>query len=282
MTDQKIAVITGSTGGIGSAIASQLASEGWALVLVNRNGDKAAAQRDALDGASVTLIEADLMDVAQIKRAAAEILEQHPRIDALYNNSGVLTSQRVMSTQGHESNYAVNVLAPFVMATSLLPGLSRSDTSGLSMVVNTTSSVQSSVKNVDVATLSDPAEIGGLSGAYATSKLALTAWGSAMAPALKADGILLRSVDPGPVRTPMTRNNDAMPGFLRLIAPLIFKAPEKQALKMIDAANPESFGGRTGTYISDGKEKPLPKRANDPALQSALIKKLSEDADAAG
>jgi NAD(P)-dependent dehydrogenase (short-subunit alcohol dehydrogenase family) len=281
MTDKKIAVITGSTGGIGSAIASQLASEGWALVLVNRNKAKAETQKDALGGTSVTLIEADLMDIAQIKRAGAEILELHPRIDALYNNSGVLTSQRVMSKEGHESNYAVNVLAPYMMVQALRPGLSRPEGPGCSMVVNTTSSVQSSVKKVDVEALSEPVEIGGLTGAYATSKLALTTAGSAMASALKGDGILLRSVDPGPVRTPMTRNNDAMPGFLRLIAMLIFKAPEKQARKMIDAANPESYGGRTGIYISDGKEKPLPKLANDPALQAALMKKLSEDAKGA-
>ncbi|MEL7013143.1 MAG: SDR family NAD(P)-dependent oxidoreductase [Pseudomonadota bacterium] len=281
MPDQKVAVITGSTGGIGSAIASQLAAEGWALILVNRNKTKAETQMDALGGTSVTLIEADLMDIAQIKRAGAEILERHPRIDALYNNSGVLTSQRVMSKQGHESNYAVNVLAPYIMVQALRQGLSRPEGSGRSMVVNTTSSAQSSVKSLDVSALSDPAEIGGLMGAYAASKLALTTVGSAMALALKDDGILLRSVDPGPVRTPMTRNNDAMPGFLRLIAPLIFKAPDKQARKMIDAANPERYGGRTGIYISDGKEKPLPKLANDPALQAALMKKLSEDAKGA-
>ncbi|MEM8870092.1 MAG: SDR family NAD(P)-dependent oxidoreductase [Pseudomonadota bacterium] len=275
MTDQKIAVITGSTGGIGGAIASHLAEAGWALVLVNRNKAKAEAQRDALGGASVTLIEADLMDVAQIKHATEEILEQHPNIDALYNNSGVLTSQRVISEQGHESNYAVNVLAPYVMLQALRPGLARASQA---MVINTTSSVQSSVKALDVTALSDPAEIGGLSGAYAASKLALTTAGSAMAPDLKADGVLLRSVDPGPVRTPMTRNNDAMPGFLRLIAPLIFKAPEKQAGKMVKAAKPESYGGRTGIYISDGKEKPLPKLANDPAIQAAVMKKLAEDA----
>ncbi|MEM6941911.1 MAG: SDR family NAD(P)-dependent oxidoreductase [Pseudomonadota bacterium] len=277
MNDQKIAVVTGSTGGIGSAIASQLAEAGWALVLVNRNTGKAEAQRRSLADASVTLIEADFMDVVQVKRAAADILAKHPRIDALYNNSGVLTSQRVTSVQGHEAHYAVNALAPYVLLQALRAGLSRPDGADRSMVVNTTSSVQTSVKTLDIEALSDPAEIGGLSGAYARSKLALT--GSALGDALKEDGILLRSVDPGPVRTPMTRNNDAMPGFLRLLAPLLFKAPQKQAKKMIEAAKPENHGGRTGIYISDGKEKPLPKRSTDPALQAALMKKLAEDAE---
>ena len=42
MSDRKIAVITGSTGGIGSAIADQLAAGGLDLVLVNRNAEKAS------------------------------------------------------------------------------------------------------------------------------------------------------------------------------------------------------------------------------------------------
>ena len=51
MADQKLAVITGSTGGIGSAIARQLAEDGWSLVLVNRTQSKAEAQRASLGDA---------------------------------------------------------------------------------------------------------------------------------------------------------------------------------------------------------------------------------------
>ena len=93
MLDRKIAVITGSTGGIGSAIADQLAAGGWDLVLVNRSAEKASQQKTDLNTAhpeaKVDLVQADLMDTDQIKRAAREILAIHSSIDALYNNSGV-------------------------------------------------------------------------------------------------------------------------------------------------------------------------------------------------
>jgi NAD(P)-dependent dehydrogenase (short-subunit alcohol dehydrogenase family) len=219
------------------------------------------------------------MDVPQIKRAATKILAAHPRIDALYNNSGVLTSQRVMSIQGHESNYAVNVLAPYVLLEALRPGLTRAG--GQAMILNTTSSAQSSAKALDVAALSNPPEIGGLMGAYATSKLALTTMGAAMATGLQDDGILLRSVDPGAVLTPMTRTSDGMPWVLKLLAPFFFKTPETQARKMVNAAKPDAYGGRTGIYITDGKERPRPKLAGDTALQAALLDKLAADAAAA-
>ena len=97
-----------------------------------------------------------------------------------------------------------------------------------------------------------------------------------------ADGIRLRSVCPGAVQTPMTQTSDAMPWFLKLLVPLLFKKPETQARKMVAAARPDSYDGRTGIYITDGKEKPLPKLAQDPKIQSALLAKLERDATPRG
>ena len=282
MSDRKVAVITGSTGGIGGAIAEQLAAGGWDLVLVNRSAEKASQQKTDLNNAhpeaKVDLVQADLMDTDQIKRAAREILAIHSSIDALYNNSGVLTSQRVMSAQGHESNYAVNTLAPYVMLECLRPALKRTGGTPKSMIVNTTSAAHNAAKSLDVDMLSDPADIGGLTGVYATTKLALTTMGTALAPALEQDGIMVRSVCPGAVATPMTKTSDAMPGILKFFVPLLFNKPEKQAGKMINAAKPDSFGGRTGIYITNGKEKTAPKLAIDAGVQASLMKKLSVDA----
>ncbi|MEM6889867.1 MAG: SDR family NAD(P)-dependent oxidoreductase [Pseudomonadota bacterium] len=282
MSHAKVAVITGSTGGIGGAIADQLAENGWTLVLVNRNSAKAETQKADINRVhphtKIDLIQADLMDLDQIKRAAQEILTIHPLIDALYNNSGVLTSQRVMSAQGHESNYAVNTLAPYVMLESLRPALKRDGDAPKTMVINTTSAAHNSAKSIDVDALSEPDSIGGLTGAYATTKLALTTMGTALAEDLAKDGIMVRSVCPGAVITPMTKTSDGMPGILKMLVPLLFNKPDKQAGKMIHAALPESFGARTGIYITNGKEKTAPKLANDPRVQAALIKKLSADA----
>lgn len=282
MSDRQLAVITGSTGGIGGAIADQLAASGWNLVLVNRNAEKALQQKADLNaahpGATVDLVQADLMDVEQIKSAAREILAAHPRIDALYNNSGVLTSQRVMSAQGHESNYAVNTLAPYVMLECLRPALKRAADVPKSMIVNTTSAAHNAAKSLDISKLSEPEQIGGLTGVYATTKLALTTMGTALAPELEQDGIMLRSVCPGAVVTPMTKTSDAMPGILKFLVPILFNKPDKQAGKMINAARPDSFGGRTGIYITNGKEKAAPKLAVDKSVQASLMDKLIADA----
>ena len=282
MDGKRIAVITGSTGGIGAAIADQVAASGWHLVLVNRNESKAQAQKADLQanhpGVAAETVTADLMDVEQIKTAAQAIVGMHPKIDLLFNNSGVLTSERVMSMQRHESNYAVNTLAPYVMTQGVRPALQNQDAGAKTMIVNTTSSAHNAAKSLDTTTLSDPKDIGGLTGAYATTKLALTTMGTAMASELEAEGIMIRSVCPGPVVTPMTKTSDAMPGILKLLVPLLFKSPDKQAAKMIHAAQTDSYRGQTGIYITNGKEKPLPSLAQDASVQSKLMAKLSEDA----
>ena len=51
-TELKVAVVTGSTGGIGQEVCKNLASQGWDLVLINRNGEKAEAQLEQLHKAS--------------------------------------------------------------------------------------------------------------------------------------------------------------------------------------------------------------------------------------
>ena len=282
MPASKFAVITGSTGGIGSAIATQLVANGWGLLLINRNTQKAEHQKRQLQqsspDATVELFEADLMDVLQIVRVSQEIQERFPSIDALFNNSGVLTSQRINSVQGHESNYAVNTLAPYILIKNLRTALRRSEGAAQTMIINTTSSAQNAVKSLDVDALSNPETIGGLTGAYAATKLALTALGAAMSESLAAEGIKIRSVDPGPVVTPMTKTSDAMPGVLRLLVPFLFGKPEKQARKMINAANPTEFGGRSGIYISNGKEKAMPHLALELSDQASLMRKLEADA----
>ena len=84
MDGKRIAVITGSTGGIGAAIADQVAASGWHLVLVNRNDTKAQAQKTDLQtnhpGVAVDTVTADLMDVEQIETAVQTIVGMHPKL----------------------------------------------------------------------------------------------------------------------------------------------------------------------------------------------------------
>jgi NAD(P)-dependent dehydrogenase (short-subunit alcohol dehydrogenase family) len=275
-SSNRTAVVTGSTGGIGAAVTERLAAEGWNLVLVNRSEEKATAQQQALlsahPGVSVDLELADLMDAVSVTAAAAAIVERHPSIDRLFNIAGVLTAERRLSEQGYESHFAVNVLAPYLLMTGLRPALRRERGATPSVVVNMSSGVVHRAKSLDPEAMPRQTSIGGgLNGAYADSKLALDALGLALADELLADGILVRSADPGATSTSMIEAGDGVPRIVRLLRPLLFRAPETRVDGILTAADPAAFDGRAGVFAAQGKEKQHGRPARDPAVQERLL-----------
>ena len=275
------AVITGSTGGIGKAVCARLAQDGWSLVLVNRSQIKAEAQRDELrqrhPELEVDLSQTDLMDLAAIDKSCREITSSVTRIDALYCIAGVLTDQRRLSVQGHESHYAVNALANYALISGLRSVLSGNTHPGAESMVVTVSSSAINMTPLDLSSLSAPEKIGGLMGAYAHSKLAMTGMCVQMAPDLEKAGIMVRAIDPGPTKTSMTSSGDGMPFFLRWLAPLLFSDPEKQAAKIVDAADPDAFLAETGILVSNWKRKSLPKSIQQPEVRRELLERIRID-----
>ncbi|WP_419909919.1 SDR family NAD(P)-dependent oxidoreductase [Hoeflea sp.] len=279
--DANWTVITGSTGGIGSEIARQLAADGKNLILCNRSQAKSQAQRTALlsgdPSVKIELVTADLMDTAQVS-AAVDLIKGLPgRVDALYNNSGVLTAQKTLSVQGFESQFAVNVLAPYQLTVELRDKMTRPADEAPAMVVLFSSSAVNAQKTLDLKELANPAMVGGLMGTYAQTKLAVTALAPALSEALSANNILIRAVDPGATKTAMTTSgNAAMPKPLQWLAPFLFSAADKQAAKVIDSADPAAFGGRTGIFVANRKQKTMPKPAAEEATQKQLIALLEK------
>ncbi|MEM1196867.1 MAG: SDR family NAD(P)-dependent oxidoreductase [Pseudomonadota bacterium] len=277
------AVVTGSTGGIGGAVCDELASQGWSLILVNRSQSKAFDQKERLvakyPDITVDLVETDLMDLTRIEQSCREIEQKAGRVDALYGIAGVLTSERRLSAQGYESHYAVNVLANCVLIRNLIPIMTMGESLQPPMIVTMSSSA---IKRgaLDIENLSDPPKIGGLMGAYAQSKLALTAICAEMAPELEALGIRIRAIDPGPTKTSMTAGGDGMPLVLKWLAPILFSDPQKQAAKIVAAADPEAFGGATGIFVSSGRQNPLPKSIASQPIRGQLLEKIHRDCQA--
>lgn len=143
------------------------------------------------------------------------------------------------------------------------------------MVILFSSSAINSQKDVNLNELANPASVGGLMSTYAQTKLAVTALAPALSDGLKADNVLIRAVDPGATKTAMTTTgNSGMPKLLQWLAPLLFQPADKQATKVVDAADPSAFGGGTGLYVANRKEKRIPAPATDTATQKQLIEML--------
>lgn len=272
------AVITGSTGGIGSEIAELLAARGQNMILLNRSVSKTDAQKARLlakhPGLQIEAVIADLMDASQTARAIKAINAIPGRVDALYNNSGVLTSEKVLSKQNFESQFAVNVLAPYQLTIGLKDKMMRNATDTPGMVVLFSSSAVNPQKSLKLSDLPNPERVGGLMGTYAQSKLAVTTLAPALAGTLRSDNILIRAVDPGATKTAMTSGNSAMPKALQWLEPLLFSPADKQAAKVVNSADPAAFDGQTGIFVANGKRKRMPKPAADTPTQAELLSLL--------
>ncbi|MEM9186485.1 MAG: SDR family NAD(P)-dependent oxidoreductase [Planctomycetota bacterium] len=283
-TENKTAVVTGSTGGLGQEVCERLAQQGWGLVLVNRNHEKGEAQAEAFrkssPGQAYRCYTANLLDPQQVVDVSREIADDHPALSALYNVAGLLTDRPTQSARGVEGHFVVNTLAPFLFTQGLRSSLAGGATSDRpSVVVNFSSSAVNSVKKLDFARLADASNPGGLMGAYAQTKMALTVATAQASSELSGEGVLAVCVDPGATKTPMTSGSDGMPWFVRLIRPLVFKSPAAQAEKLLRGVSSAVRENKPGAFIVEGRIKPMPALATDPSVQAGLRALLEELAE---
>ena len=123
----KNAVVTGGTDGIGKEIARGLAGAGHRLILIGRDAAKGtrAAQEllETTGNAGVRFIQADLSLVSEVNRLAEEIVRHFPQVHYLVHCVGVVRGWRELTSEGVESNFAINFLSRFALTQNLLPAL---------------------------------------------------------------------------------------------------------------------------------------------------------------
>jgi NAD(P)-dependent dehydrogenase (short-subunit alcohol dehydrogenase family) len=125
-----IVFITGATDGLGRALADRLAKDGHTLILHGRDAGKLADTAAAL-GTETRTVLADLSELAQVRKLAADVKGMTDRLDALVSNAGIGSGlpagrTRQTSADGYELRFAVNYLAGFLLTLELLPLLRAS------------------------------------------------------------------------------------------------------------------------------------------------------------
>ena len=119
----RVAVVTGANSGLGLVTATELARHGAHVVLAVRN--TAAGQEAARRiGGDVEVRELDLASLASVRTFAAKLAADHPAIDLLVNNAGVvLLGPRRTSADGFELQLGTNMLGHFALTGLLLGNL---------------------------------------------------------------------------------------------------------------------------------------------------------------
>ena len=133
--DGKTAVVTGSTQGLGEAIAHLFADRGVKnLVITGRNAARGAAVKAALEakGVKVVFVAADLTKLDEVRTIVAACDKQFGRIDALVNAAGMTDRGTIWDTtpEFFDQMFGINVRSPFFLMQDALHLMKKSKTSG--------------------------------------------------------------------------------------------------------------------------------------------------------
>lgn len=194
LPDQRVILVTGSTGGLGRETALALARAGDHVIIHGRNAERAreVIQEIERDGrGSARFYQADLASLEATKDLAKAILADYDRLDVLVNNAGVFfpnQQERRLSADGYELHFHVNYLAGYVLTNMLLPLL---EASAPSRVVN----VASGQRPLDFDDLMFEKDYNGLD-AYLRSKNAQIMMTFAMEPYLSSRNIATNALFP--------------------------------------------------------------------------------------
>ena len=262
----QVAVITGTTHGIGRVTARELAKAGFTVVMLCRDPEAAARVREAILGetpqAKVHLVHCDLASLASVRKAAQEVRHQFDRIALLINNAGVVSSWHRMSVDGFELTFATNHLGPFLLTQLLLDRLTDPG-----RIVTVASRAHYPGK-LNLAQVADPKASYHARAAYAQSKLANVMHTFSLARRLATTGITVNCLHPGIVAT------NLLPRWLQLVKPLISRQTfdsERGARTTLFLALSKDVAAVSGRYFDEFQvEQPASRLAQDVQLQEEL------------
>jgi NAD(P)-dependent dehydrogenase (short-subunit alcohol dehydrogenase family) len=200
----RVALVTGSTDGIGKETALELAGMGAHVLLHGRNAEKGQRAlteiRQKTGNDKVEFYLADLSSQRQIRELASRIIEEQDKLHVLINNAGVYTRERQLTEDGLETTFTINFLAPFLLTNLLLPLIKNSAPSRIIMVT----SIVHENATVDWNNLQGEKSYDGYE-AYALSKLALLSFTYRLARNLKNTGVTVNCLHPGVINTKLLR-----------------------------------------------------------------------------
>jgi len=183
----KICMITGAGGGIGSAIAEALFASGCKLVLMGRSEEKL---KKVAGGRECLILPGDLCHDDYIQEAVEKTVATYGGIDVLINNAGVAQSKSFedISMEEYDIIMNTNARAPFLLCKTALPYLQKSFCGTIINMASVT------------------AHQGyGLQSVYAASKHALLGFSKALSKEYYQKGVRVHVISPGAVFTDMVK-----------------------------------------------------------------------------
>lgn len=219
----KTVLISGSTSGIGKETARGLAKLGAHVILVGRDKRRAEYAVDEIKkdtgNDQVVFFIADLAKQRDIRQLVEQVSKTYDHLDVLINNTGVNLAKRVLTEDGVEMAFAVNVLAPYMLTHLFMPLLKRSTAA---RVINITGGLPDGP--IDLENLQgEKRYLGWTFTQYNHSKTIMMAMSYSLAKSVEGSNVTINIAYPGHGYTPMNKSLPiyAYPKIYRPIVPVV-------------------------------------------------------------
>ncbi|ORY12373.1 hypothetical protein BCR34DRAFT_563994 [Clohesyomyces aquaticus] len=250
----KVALVTGTSSGIGIETAKALKTAGMHVFATARNLEKAKqALGDSVEPGRLDLLECDLNSLASVRKCAAEFLAKSSQLNILVNNAGIMMTPEGRTADGHELQFGTNHLAHFLLFQLLKPTLLSSATPDFgSRVVNVSSTGHRwgtiEFDNLKLEGIYDSSR------AYGQSKLANIYMANEIERRYGSKNLHAFSLHPGGIWTGLQIHVPEEAKAQWMSIPEVnnhMKSPEQGAATTVWAALDKELEGKGGLYLED-------------------------------
>jgi len=235
--DGKVAVVTGSSSGIGRATAIRLAKEGCKVVINYVEDEKGAKETQRLCGKHSIIVKSDVSKVSECKKLVDEAVKKFGAMDILVNNAGVVLPMELkeVTEENYDKIMDTNVKGLFFLSKYASEKMKKG-----SAIVNISSIRAKKIRKTVTV--------------YSASKAAVVNLTKGLSMELADKGIRVNSVAPGWIDTPMNANlsPEVMKHVIDITPMRRMGKPEEVANAVVFLASDESSYVTGATLFVDG------------------------------
>ena len=270
--DGKKVMITGSSSGLGLAVAKQLAALGAEIIMAVRSGipERGGEVKSFSGNQQVHMLHVDLADFNSILQLVKQLKNQFGTIDILICNAAVVVKEARKTTFGLDEMFTVNYLAKFYLVNLLLQeNLLRTKSGTVPRIIFVSSESHRNPEKFEWNTFGQfqKHKMAKTVERYGYYKLLMTTFSQELERRLNSDALTYSvfALCPGPVNSNIAREAPAIvQPIMKLVFRIFFRSPEKAAEPVVYLAASEALEGKPKDYLFLMSRKAVDEKAADP------------------
>ena len=288
----KRVMITGSSSGLGLAVAKQIAALGAEVIMAVRSGipEKGNEVKKVSGSSHIKMLYVDLADFSSINQLTENLKKEVGQIDILICNAAVVVGQARQTKAGLDEMFMVNYISKFVLVNQLIAQQCfRKDNIAIPRIIFVSSESHRNPGEFEWDSFGQfkPHSMSKTVERYGYYKLLLTTFAQELGRRLNSDGqsnFSIFTLCPGPINSNIAREapNWVQPP-MKLVFKLFFNSPEKAAEPVVYLAASKSLEGKTSDYLFLMSRKEVDEKASDRKnglklwdMTEELIRKIEE------